>query len=110
MSRLLIAINAAVGVRAEDLAMAWELDDEAAAIGPMKVVDSSAEVLLPGVVELVALPIALNVASNVLYDLLRRLLSRGPRPTTELADFEFMEATTDSGDRVVIVRVRSTRQ
>jgi hypothetical protein len=53
--------------------------------------------------ELITIPLAVNVASNVIYDLLRRLVSR-LRANQHHQNFEVIELTTTQNDRVVVVR------
>ncbi|GAA1036319.1 hypothetical protein GCM10009557_46700 [Virgisporangium ochraceum] len=115
MDRLLVAVDSAVGVRAEDLAAVWRDDPEAAAVGPASVGDggSGGRVFVPGLVELVVVPLAVNLASTALYELVRRLVVRSsaqqasqPAPQPVL-DLELVESTTPDGDRVLVVRTRS---
>lgn len=109
MDRLLIALDSSVGVEAEDLAAVWRADPEAAALGAASAEQPGGEVLLPGLLELVVVPMAVNMASTVLFELVRRLVVRSSAKPAELTDLEMMESTTAAGDRVVVVRMRKIR-
>ncbi|GAA0913069.1 hypothetical protein GCM10009557_86940 [Virgisporangium ochraceum] len=111
MDRLLVAVDSAVGVRAEDLAAVWRDDPEAAAVGPASVGDggSGGRVFVPGLVELVVVPLAVNLASTALYELVRRLVVRSSAQPAPVLDLELIESTTPNGDRVLVVRTRSAQ-
>jgi hypothetical protein len=110
VDRLLVALDSSVGVAAEDLALVWREDPEAAVLGEPSVGRPGGEVFLPGLLELVVVPLAVNVASTVLYELVRRLVVRSKgKPPAEVADLELVESSTAAGDRVVVVRMRSVR-
>jgi hypothetical protein len=104
MKRLLVAVDSAVGVEPTGLAAAWNDDREASALGTASVESPNGEVMLPGLLELVTIPIAVNLASAVLYDVIRRLVRRR-RPEVTGPDLELVEITTAQGDRVVVVRL-----
>lgn len=108
MGRLLVAVDPAVGVEPADLVVAWNDDREAAGLGAASVESPNGEVLLPGLLELVAIPIAVNLASAVLYDVVRRLVRRR-RPEVTGPELELVEITTAQGDRVVVVRLTQGR-
>jgi hypothetical protein len=107
MVRLAVVLDRDLGIGADDLAAAWDADDEARRLGPAEVEPAGAGVFQPGVVELVTIPLAVNLASGALYDLLKRLLTKlrgaGKASCEEL---EIVEVTTASGDRLVVVRSR----
>ncbi len=65
--------------------------------------------LVPGLVELVVIPLAVNLASNVLYDLVRRLVRRAQPADGERTELEVTEITTGRDDRVVVVRSAAER-
>jgi hypothetical protein len=55
--------------------------------------------------EWVLLPVAVNMASSALYELVRRLVVRaGSRK--EVSEVEVVEFTSGGGDRVLVVRAR----
>jgi hypothetical protein len=107
MVRLAVALDRDLGIGVAALAAAWDADDEARRLGPAQVEPSGAGIFLPGVVELVAIPLAVNVANGALYDLLKCLITKlrdaGKVSSEEL---EVAEFTTASGDRLVVVRSR----
>ncbi|MEV4643241.1 hypothetical protein AB0J80_38505, partial [Actinoplanes sp. NPDC049548] len=87
---------------------AWAGDEEAAALGTASLRPSAPGTFFPDVAELVGVPLAVNVASSVVYDLLRRLVVQ-QRPAVDATELELVE-TVSGDDRVVVVRVhRSTR-
>jgi len=103
VARLLVAIDPGVEVTPEELAMAWRDDAEAGSLGAATVEPADGQQYLPGLMELITIPLAVNVASNIIYDLIRRLVSR-VRADRHQEDFEVIEVTTPGGDRVVVVR------
>jgi hypothetical protein len=103
MARLMVAVDPAVGVEPAALAKAWDADEEAAALGAASVQPSTPATYVPGVAELIWVPLAVNLASSVLYDLVRRLLVQ-QRPAVDVTELELAE-TTSGDDRVVVVRV-----
>lgn len=104
MNRLLVALDASVGVDPAEFVEAWAADEEASRSGSASVVPAGGGTFLPSGLELVAIPLAVNLASGVVYDLLRRLVSRSrPKVAEEL---ELTEVSSASGDRLVVVRVR----
>ncbi len=110
VGRLLVALDPGVGVSPVDLAVRWDADAEARSLGAARVEAPRGEVLVPGLVELVVIPLAVNLASNVLYDLVRRLVRRSqPSADGERMELEVTEITTGQGDRVVVVRSAAER-
>jgi hypothetical protein len=107
MDRLLVAVDPAVGVQAVELAKAWAEDPEGAALGPVSVQEPGGEMFLPGVVELVVVPLVVGVAGSAIYDVLRRLLARVRPAAATGPDVEMVDSTTAAGDRVVVIRLRS---
>lgn len=107
--RLLVALDPGAGVAAALFAAAWSGDGEAQRVGGGAVViPVSGAMFLPGVVELVAIPLAVNLGSSVLYDMVRRLLgvSRG----SGVGDLEFAEALTAEGERLLVVRLHGDQR
>jgi hypothetical protein len=105
MARLLVALDAGVGVSPADFARSWGEDKQAAVLGAASVRPAGGEIFLPGLVELVAVPIVVDVASAGISDLVRRLVRRG-RPADSSVDLELVDVQTKNGDRVVVVRLR----
>jgi hypothetical protein len=101
VGRLLVALDPGVEVTPDELVTAWRGDSEAASLGAATVEPADGRQYLPGLMELITIPLAVNVASNIIYDLLRRLASRA---RNQEQDLEVMEVTTAQGDRVVVVR------
>jgi hypothetical protein len=56
------------------------------------------------VLELVAVPLAVNVASSAVYDLVRRLVTGLRRGREDRPAVEVIEVTASGGDRVPVVR------
>ena len=108
MTRLVVAVDPAVGVEPAGLVKAWAADEEAAALGQASLQPSTPGTFVPGLAELIWVPLAVNLASSVLYDLVRRLVVQ-QRPAVDVTELELAE-TVSGDDRVVVVRVRrSTR-
>lgn len=104
MARLVVAVDPAVGVEPAALAKAWAGDEEAAALGAASLQPSAPGSFFPGLAELIWIPLAVNLASSVVYDLIRRLVVQ-QRPTVDVLELELAE-TVSGDDRVVVVRVR----
>jgi hypothetical protein len=73
--RLAVALDPDLGIGVDALAASWDADDEArrlawlgSSLGGWR--------LLAGVVELVAVPLVVNVTSGALYDILKRLIAK----------------------------------
>src|ERR1022692_2696508 len=58
MARLLIMLDPGAGVKPADVAAAWNADDEASAAGLARAETASGSEYLPGVMELIAIPLA----------------------------------------------------
>jgi hypothetical protein len=122
MSRVVLAVDAGVGITAQEFVVAWGQDEQASAAGPVRAELAGGQVFVPGLVEWVVLPLAVNLASSVLYDVVKRVLGRArsgktsepTEPTeateateaTEVSEVEVREFTTAAGDRLVVVRSR----
>lgn len=105
MGRVVLAMDTGVGVTPQQFRAAWGEDAQASAAGAVRVESAGGEVFLPGLVELVVLPSAVNIGSPALYEVVKRVLGRiqGDR---EVSEMEIMEVISDSGDRMVVVRSR----
>ena len=107
LSRLVVAVDPEIGVGATELASSWNSDAEAGGWGPAQVAESGSSVFLPGPAELIMIPLAVNLASSVVYDTVRRLVARlretkKGRLEEELEVIEHETAT----ERLVVVRLR----
>ncbi|WP_433296271.1 hypothetical protein ACQP2F_37985 [Actinoplanes sp. CA-030573] len=100
-----MAVDPSVGVDAAAFATAWGEEPEAAEVGPAKVQEAPAGSFVPGVTEFILVPLAVNLVSSVVYDIIRRVLRRasGGRQVSEV---EIAEFTSANGDRVVVARAR----
>jgi hypothetical protein len=78
MGRIVILVDTGAGFGPEALAGAWNADAEAeaASAGAAVVEPAAGEVFFPGLVELVVVPLAVNVASSAVYDLVKKLAVR----------------------------------
>ena len=109
MARLLIVLDPGAGVTPAELAGAWNADGEAKVAGPARAEAISGGVYLPGVMELIIVPLAVNLASSAVYDLVRKLVIKLRPQREEDPSLEVTEVTTRDGDRVVVVRFGGTR-
>jgi hypothetical protein len=108
LSRLVVVVGQELGVDATELARVWNNDSESRAYGSAETETSESGVFLPGPAELIVIPLAVNLASNVIYDVVRRLVNRlRDRRATASEELEVIEHQTGS-DRLVVVRVRRT--
>ena len=101
VGRLVVAVDPSVGVAAAVFALAWEADAEAGVLGSAVVEPAGGRAFVPGLVELVAIPLAVNLASSALCALVARLISARK---SDGGDVEVLEVTVSDGDRVVVVR------
>lgn len=99
--RVVVAVDPSVGVDARAFASAWQADAEARGLGLAVVEPAGGRALVPGLVELVAIPLAVNLASSALCALVARLISARK---SDGVDVEVVEVTVADGDRVVVVR------
>ena len=109
MARLLIMLDPGAGVKPADVAAAWNADDEASAAGLARAETASGSEYLPGVMELIAIPLAVNLASSAVYALVRKLVTRLRLQREEDPGLEMTEVTIRDGDRLVVVRLGGTR-
>ena len=109
MERLVIALDPAVGVNSAELAAAWDANEQARAVGPASVETSARGDFLPDVLTLVAIPLAVNVASTAITALVTRLVARLRNSRPDQPDIEVAELTSAAGDRVMVVRLRGGR-
>jgi hypothetical protein len=109
MVRLLIALDPGVGVGPTELAAAWNVDAEAQAAGSARAEETSGEDFFPSLVEFVVIPLLVNVGSNAVYDLLKKLMAKvRPGHHSEQRGLELTEVTTGEGDRLIVVRMGGT--
>ena len=104
MAQLLIALDPDAGVKPAEVAAAWNADTEAKAAGTARAEERAGEEFFTGVVELVVVPLLVNVASSAVYDLVKRLMTRLRPDRGKTPGLEITEVTTKDGDRVVVVR------
>lgn len=106
MVRLLVALDQAVGVPPTQFVQLWAGEQEAAVLGTASVESASDGALLPELMELVVIPLEVNLAATALYELVRKLVRRGQPHDSSGADLEVVEVQTQGRDRVVVVRLR----
>jgi hypothetical protein len=101
-----IVLDPGVGVTPARFVALWAEDAHASALGHVEVRPAEGEVFLPGLVEFVAIPMGVNLATEAVIELVRRLVRRGrnAQPDVEL---ELVEVRRANGDRVVVVRLRT---
>ena len=75
MNRLLVVVDPGTGIAPGPLADAWNADGAASA-GAARVEAAGSDDFLPGLVELVVIPLTVNLASSAGYDLLKGLITR----------------------------------
>jgi hypothetical protein len=105
-SRVLVSLDPSVGVAAEELAAAWNADPWSGADGSAGVERVGPGTFLPGVVELVVLPLAVNLVSTVVYERVRGLVGRLRGTAAGSVDEVEVIEQGVGADRVLIVRVR----
>ena len=108
MERLVIALDPGVEVRPAELAAAWDSDDQARTVGAVTV-ETAPPGDFFGVIELVVIPLAVNLASEAAFGLVSRLINKVRRARLDQPDIEISELAKANGDRVIVVRQRGTR-
>ena len=106
---MVIALDPGVGVSPAGLAVAWDADEQARALGPATVEASARGDFLPDVLTLVAIPVGVNVASTAITALVSKLVARLRDARPDQPEIEVAETTTADGDRVLVVRARGAR-
>jgi hypothetical protein len=109
MAQVLSVLDPGTRVKPTELAAAWDADGEAKVAGPAWAETISEGVYLPGVTELIVVPLADNLASSAAYDLVRKLVTKLRPQREEDQALEVTAVTTRDGDRVVVVRSGGTR-
>jgi hypothetical protein len=109
VGRVLMALEPGIGLSATEVVQSWHADEQALAVSPAEIQEVRGGEFLPGLVELILIPGAVNLAVSALYDLIRRVIRRSRPDRRELAELELVEVTTAFGDRVVMVRLRQER-
>src|SRR3954463_15058069 len=105
MERVLLALDPAVGVSPESFAAAWEADERGRRLGAVSLEAPRGQEFIPGLIELVVIPIMVGVSSDALTDLIRRLVRRRQPPQPDDRELEVVE-TISGDDRVLVVRLR----
>lgn len=105
MARLLVAVDPGAGIVPGELADAWNADSEASAAGTARVEAAAGRDFFPGLVELVIIPLVVNLASSAGYDLLKGLVARLRRGHEDAPPLEVADVPAGSGDVVIVVRV-----
>ena len=109
MGRLVIALDPAVQVSPDELAAAWDADEQARAVGRANVEAPARGEFLPDVLTLVAIPVGVNLASTAITALVGKLVARLRNTRPDPPEIEVAELTSADGDRVVVVRLRGGR-
>ena len=109
MGRLVVALDAGVDVNPEDLAATWDSDEAARMVGVAAVEASGRGDFLPGVLELVVIPLAVNLASSAACTIVSRLVARLRPAEPDRPELELVQFTDETGDQIIVVRLRGTR-
>ena len=104
MARLVVAVDPDAGIAPGALAEAWNGDSETSATGPARVDTVGGYDFFPGLVELIVIPLAVNLASSAAYDLLKGLVTRLRRGQDDGPPLEIVKTPTGGGDVVIVVR------
>ena len=105
MGRVVVVVGPGAGFGPGEVAAAWNADPEGAAAG-MAVVEAAprGEIFFPGLVELVIVPVAVNVASSAVYDLVKKLAARLHQGDSGEPKVEHPEITSGNGDVIIVIR------
>jgi hypothetical protein len=106
MGRLVVALDARAGVSPEELAEAWNGDDEARAVGEAGLEFPAPGEYLADVLALVVIPLLVNLGSSAAYDLVRRPATEADLAQPEAPALEIVQLDRANGDRILVVRQR----
>lgn len=111
-SQVLVALDPSSGIEASSFAAAWSrYAEEQRTGGRASVMPAREAAFLYGVVELVAIPLAVNLGSSALYDMVKRMLRASRAPAgAEVDDLEISEALSARGETILVVRAREDRR
>jgi len=115
VGRLVVALDPGVRVSGDELAAAWDGDPDARALGTAVPGSSAPGEFSLDPLSLVVIPLTVNVASSMAYDLVRKLMARlhaarhAQQGEPGRPDLELAEVPGRDGDLILIVRVRGTR-
>lgn len=109
MGRVLVGLDPALEMSAADLAAGWDADERARAHGATEQDAAPSGEYFPGLLELVVLPVAVNLASSILYNLVKQVIRRARSEPPERPELALMETTTAQGDRLLVVRLAQPR-
>lgn len=101
MGRVVIVVAPGTGFAPGAMAAAWNGDGEASAVGTAGLEAARGDVFFPGLVELVVVPLAVNLASSAAYDLVKKLAARLRPAGAQESRVERGEA--GAGEDVIIV-------
>jgi hypothetical protein len=107
LERAVVVVEPDAGFSAAEFVEWWAADGEASQLGTASVQSGRTSTFGPEIVEWVAIPLAVNLASNALYDLVKRLVARVRSGKTGMpgeSGVEVVQTVTPAGDPVVIVR------
>ncbi|MGH3933175.1 MAG: hypothetical protein ACRDTF_24740 [Pseudonocardiaceae bacterium] len=105
-----MGLDPALGMSAAELAASWDADERARARAAAEQEATPSGEFFPGLLELVVLPVAVNLASSVLYGLVKQVIRRARPEPRERCELELMETTTTQGDRLLVVRIVAVQQ
>lgn len=102
MDRVVVMVDPAAGVSALAFSAAWFQDDGARELGTPSVEAAPPGQFLPGVVELVVIPLLVGVAGDALGRLVRRVLDRARQSAPAEPDVAVTAAGGDGGADVLV--------
>jgi len=111
MGRIVIAVAPGAGFEPGAMAAAWNADPEASAAGTAGLeAAGGGGVFFPGVVDLVVIPLAVNLASSGAYDLAKKLAARLRPAAGDKPRVERPEVTAGGGDVIIVIRAGDRSQ
>jgi len=104
MGRIVIVVAPDEGLTPEAVAAAWNADAESSAVGMAEKKVAGEDVFFPSLVELVVIPLAVNLASSAAYDLVKKLAARLRSAARDEPRVERPEVSAGSGDVIIVIR------
>jgi len=104
MGRLVVVLDRGVGISPDEFSVVWAGDAEARGVGAATV-DAATPGDFFGVVELVVVPLLVNLTSSAVTALVGRLVAKARSDKAGQPELEIADVTQADGDRVVVVRL-----
>lgn len=101
MSRLLVALDPSAEVGLAEVMAAWNADPTAAVAGVARIEAVGPGTFIPGLVEMLVIPLGVNLASSAVYDILKGVLKN--LRDNQQGDLALSDAHASGEDLMIVV-------